>query len=198
MNKKRMLKTVLLVTLFVVNFACNKNDDPNDVSDFGESYSLRFSGSSANGTIKDEITVERQDPIGIDKVSLNSVNSDGSTLTIHINIPSDLSPSGKKESVGISIQNLDAQDVWNIEDTYKTFHLSLSGKQRKRAIVDYVIDGINDHFGSLNVFTPSTVTLKREGILLKATIKAILQNSRKNQVEIFGNFEANLGKDKLD
>ncbi len=188
----------MLLFVVVTSIACSKDDAIDDVSAFSESYTIKLSGRNSNGSFDEQIVVEREDVINDEKVNLNSLNTNGSTLTIQVNIPADLSPSGKKERIGMSIQNLDATDIWNIEESYQTFHFSLSGTQRKRAVIDYIIEGDSEQFGSLNLFTGSTVSLKREGALLKGIIVATLETSRKNQVQINGSFEANLGEDDLE
>jgi len=192
------LKIIVLLILIVTSIACSKDDGTDGVSTFSESYAIKLLGGTANNSINEQIIVEREDVINDEKININSVNSNGNTLTIRINIPADLSPSGNKESIGISIQNLDANNIWNIEDTYQTFHFSLNGAQRKRAIVDYIIEGDSEQFGSLNIFTKSAVSLKREGALLIGTLQATLESTRRNIVQINGTFEANLGEDNLE
>lgn len=192
------LKILMLILLVVMSMACSKDDDINDFSSFLESYNIKLSGGTSNGSFNETIIVEPEDVINDEKVKINSVYANGNTLSIRINIPADLSPSGKKERIGMSIENLDANDIWNLEDSYQTFHKSISGDQRKRAVIDYIIEDDSEQFGTLNLYTKSTISLKREGVLLKGTIQAIVQNSKKNQVTITGNFEANLDEEDLD
>ena len=192
------LKILMLILLVVMSMACSKDDDINDFSSFLESYNIKLSGGTSNGSFNETIIVEPEDVINDEKVKINSVYANGNTLSIRINIPADLSPSGKKERIGMSIENLDANDIWNLEDSYQTFHKSISGDQRKRAVIDYIIEDDSEQFGTLNLYTKSTISLKREGVLLKGTIQAVVQSSKKNQVTITGNFEANLDEEDLD
>ncbi|SDM89177.1 hypothetical protein [Kriegella aquimaris] len=196
-----MKNIVLIVAIVVLAFSCSKNNEGTAMGELGysESYEVKISGSHPDGAIDSHIIVTEEMAINMDKVELNSVDQNGSSLTITIHLPADETASDKKESIGFSISNLEETNIWNIEDTYQTFHVNLSADQKKKAIIDYVIDGDNLHYGSLFRFEKGTVNVKREGILLKGTFAGKLErDGRTGLVDVSGSFVANLDDDNLN
>ena len=196
-NIRQYIKKFALAGVAIAFLACENEDiGPGGVTGTGESYKVSIKGSHPDGPIDADILVEPSETINDDKVSLNANQG---TLSIFINLPIKETPSGKAESIGLVVQNLDAKELWNIEDTYKAFHYSLSGQQRKRAILDYLIKDDNFYYGSLNRFDGGSITLKREGDQLVGTFGGTLQTDGGNgKVTVSGSFRANLSEDDLD
>lgn len=196
-NIRKYIMKLALAGTAIAFLAC-ENDDigPGGVGGKGESYQVSIKGSHPDGPIDATFLVEPGDKINDDKVSLNSNQG---TLSIAINLPISETPSGKAESIGLVVQNLDTTNLWNIEDTYKAFHYSLSSKQRKRAILDYLIKDDNFYYGSLNRFDGGSITLKREGDQLVGSFGGTLQtDGGTGKVAVSGSFRANLLEDDLD
>lgn len=189
--------TLVLCTLLVFS-SCNDDNEINDISKFSESYAVTVKGSHPDRTIDSNIIIDQEQTINADKVSLSS-GENGSRLTVKINLPADKTASGKKESIGLVAINLDATDIWNVEDTYQTFHTSLNTNKRKKAIIDYVVEEERLSYGSLFRFEQGTISLVREGALLKGTFGATLErDGGTGLVNISGSFQASLGDDDLD
>jgi len=193
--KKNNLIT-LLISLALLS--CNK-DEADGVSTFSESYEVRISGSHPDRSIDSNIIVERDDVINVEKVKLNVGSANANSMTIVINLPANKTASGAKESIGIVITNTEETKLWNIDDTYQTFHVSLFANQPKKALMDYVIEGESGSYGTLFRFDRGDVIIKREGALLKGSFSGVLErDGRTGTVNINGSFEANIGEDNLE
>lgn len=180
--------------------ACNKEDSgSNGTLKSAESYEVKIRGSHPDGAIDSEFIVEADESINNDKIVITKTNNNGSTIAIRINLPITETFSGGKESIGFSVSNLDKTDIWNLEDFYQTYHVTLNSQHRKKSIIDYTIHKNNFYYGSLNRFDKGGITLKRQGDLLIGNFSARLDSDfGDGTVNISGSFEANLNDDDLD
>jgi len=178
--------------------SCSKDDGTTGEIKFPESYTVKIVGSHPDGAIDSEIIVKSDETINEDKIKLKT-NANKNSLTIIVNLPASKTASGNKETIGLVISNLDETDIWNIEDTYQTFHFSQHAKQRKRALIDYIIEPDNFYYGSINRFDTGSVFIKREGALLKGTFTGKLEtDGNDGVVDVSGSFETNLNDDNLE
>ena len=187
-----ILWVLLLTALFS---ACKKEKGPSLENQNKESYDVIIQGSTSSGSSL-SATLES----GTADISLKGQKSDKTSVTVIINFPASETESGKKESIGLVIRNLDAtEEVWSKEDSYTAYPFNVV--KNKNVIMDYVIDlgGEDQYFYSSQVtFSSGSVSLKREGDRLIGTFKGKLISDFGRVVNVNGSFNANLKEDGLE
>ena len=193
---KNLCGLVLLLLSLVFMSGC-KNTDGVGESITAESYDVSIKGSHPDGEIDSKIAVTKNETINADKITLKGRTGD-INLSITINFPADRTVSGKKESIGIVIYDLDATgNIWEKNETYKTYHFKQSIYHRKRATIDYIIGESNGfYYTSLNnQFVSGEVTLTSEGDRLKGSFSVNLASDFGNgKVQVSGNFDAKVNE----
>ncbi len=195
MMKNLSISLLLLVSLAFIS-SC-KNTDGVGKSITAESYDVSIKGSHPDGEIDSKITVTKNETINTDKITLKGRTGD-INLSITINLPADRTVSGKKESIGIVIYDLDGTgNLWEKNETYKTYHFKQSIYHRKRATIDYIIGESNGfYYTSLNnQFISGEVTLTPDGNRLKGSFSVNLVSDFGNgKVQVTGEFDALLNE----
>ncbi len=196
MIMKNLTMSILLLVPLVFISSC-KNTDGVGKSITAESYDVSIKGSHPDGEIDSKITVTKNETISKDKIILKGRTGD-INLSITINLPADRTVSGKKESIGIVIYDLDATGkLWEKNETYKTYHFKQSIYHRKRATIDYIIGESNGfYYTSLNnQFVSGEVTLTSEGDRLKGSFSVNLASDFGNgKVKVSGEFDARVNE----
>lgn len=187
-----ILWVLLLTALFS---ACKKEKGPSLENQNKESFDVIIKGSTSSGSSLSS-TLES----GTADISLTGQKSDKTSVTVIINFPASETESGKKESIGLVIRNLDAtEEVWSKEDSYTAYPFNVV--KNKNVIMDYVIDlgGEDQYFYSSQVtFSSGSVNLKREGNMLVGNFKGKLISDFGRVVNVNGSFNANLKEDGLE
>ncbi len=189
--KNATISLLLLLSLVFIS-SCNNTDGVGETI-ISESYDVSIKGSHPDGEIDSKITVTKNETISTDKITLKGRTGD-INVSITINLPADRTVSGKKESIGIVIYDLDATGkLWEKNGTYKTYHFKQSIYHRKRATIDYIIGESNGfYYTSLNnQFVSGEVTLTAEGGRLKGSFSVNLESDFGNgKVQVIGDFDA--------
>ena len=193
--------SALLMLCFLIA-ACSDDDASTGMgeSQLAESYTVSIDGSGPNGPVDLDYVVEKEDVINIEKISL-SHSTDGSRLSITINLPINENPSGGEEHIGIALDNIiNGESVLDLEEevTYETCHYTLCAGEEKRAYMDYVIETDNYYYSAANNFNSGSITVIREGDLLKGSFAGTLESDGgTGEVSVNGSFEANMAEDNL-
>ena len=187
-----ILWVLLLTALFS---ACKKEKGPSLENQNKESFDVIIQGSTSSGS-----SLSSTLKSGTADISLTGQKSDKTSVTVIINFPASETESGKKESIGLVIRNLDAtEEVWSKEDSYTAYPFNVV--KNKNVIMDYVIDlgGEDQYFYSSQVtFSSGSVNLKREGNMLVGNFKGKLISDFGRVVNVSGSFNANLKEDGLE
>lgn len=201
MKPLKWIKTSFAMLLLLLLAACS-DDTSTDMGEIqlSENYTISIDGSGPNGPVDLEYVVDKDDVINIEKISL-SHSTDGSRLTITINLPINETTSGGEESIGIALVNLvQGENVLDLDEevSYETCHYTLCAGEEKRAFMDYVIDTDDYYYSAANNFERGTITVIREGDFLKGSFAGTLESDGgTGEVSVNGSFEANMAEDEL-